>query len=74
VSEPLGDGSRSEAVEAGERHERLDEVHHTAAHHAHDPNAGVVRATPPSPSALLLAGVVAALTLLAVVLLAVRIG
>ena len=71
---PEGDGSRLEAVAAGERHEALDVAEHTVAHAAANPNDGVRRATPPDRFALTLAAVVAGLTLLALVLLAVRIG
>jgi hypothetical protein len=71
---PDGDGSRLEAVAAGERHEALDAAEHTVAAHPANPNDGVRRATPPDRFALTLAAVVAGLTLLALVLLAGRIG
>lgn len=45
-----------------------------AAPHPPDPNAGVVRATPPGGRSRLLAAAVAAATILVVVLLAVRVG
>ena len=67
-----GDGSRVEAEVAGVRHEEIDASPH-AAHHPPDPNAGVVRATPPSRGALLVAATVAVVTVLAVLLLAAKV-
>lgn len=67
------DPSRHEAAEAGERHEvaegrragAADE--HTAAREPTDPNAGVVRATPPGPVALLVAATTAVATLIVLI-------
>jgi hypothetical protein len=72
MSEP--DASRLEAEEAGLRHESIDELPHVTAHTPPDPNAGVVRATPPSGRGLWLVAASAVLTLLALALLAWRIG
>ncbi len=99
---PPQDGSRVEAEVAGERHEAIDDLEHTAAEHPAavdlehpaaehpaavdpatqhsaaqhliDPNAGVVRAVPPDRTALLVAAAICALTLLALILVAVKIA
>lgn len=66
---PVEDGSRIETEYAGEQ-----AGPHPVAGHPPDPNEGVVRATPPSARALLIAAAVAALTLLALVLLAIKVS
>lgn len=70
---PVEDGSRIETEYAGE-YAAHDAGAHTIAGHPEDPNEGVIRATPPSASALLIAAGVAALTLLALVLLAIKVS
>ena len=78
-------GSRVEAAEAGE-HAEIDETaaglvpdEHVSAvaainhHHPADPNVGIVRAKP-GPQALLAGAIAAAVTITAVVLLALAIG
>jgi len=83
---PAEDGSRIEAEVAGVRHELIDSHPHlpepaaapatppATAHHPPDPNAGVVRATPPDARALLLGAAVAAITLLALLLVAIKVS
>ncbi len=75
---PVEDGSRIETEYAGEYAERAPggsgEVATPIAGHPPDPNDGVVRATPPSPGALLVAAGVAALTLLVLVLIALKVS
>jgi hypothetical protein len=61
--------SDASAHEAAHTHRRLHDGHIPA-----DPNENVVRARPPSPFALLLTTVAAALTVLALVALAVVTG
>ena len=66
---PVEDGSRIETEYAGEQSSG-----HPVAGHPPDPNEGVVRATPPDARALLIAAGVAALTLLTLVLLAMKVS
>ena len=76
-----GDGSRYEAAEAGERREAVEAVStteddvlpHVTAHAPLDPNASVVRATPPDTRALLAAALAALLTLAALLAVAVAV-
>jgi hypothetical protein len=78
------DGSRYEAAEAGERREAVEALgtaaatagdvlpHHTV-HVPPNPNASVVRGTPPDARALLVAALAALLTLAALLAVAVAV-
>jgi hypothetical protein len=68
--DPLGSGG-SDKYDEGSRVEALEAaIHH---HHPADPNVGIVRAKP-GPHALLAGAIAAAVTITAVVLLALAIG
>jgi hypothetical protein len=65
---PVGDGSTLEAQHAAEHDD------HGAGGHGHgaaDPNAGVVRGTPPTPAWVLTAALIALVTIIATVVLAI---
>ena len=67
---PHGDGSTIEAAHA------TDHDDHGAGGHGHgdDPNAGVVRATPPTPAWVLTAALIGLVTILTTLVLAVAIN
>jgi len=62
---PHGDGSTLEAQHAAD---------HGAGGHGTDPNAGVVRATPPTPAWVLTAALIGLVTIIATIVLAVALN
>ena len=66
----MADGSHSEAVHAAEH----DDDHGSHGGHGADPNEGVLKGTAPTPAWLGVVTLIAAVTLLGCILLAVKIG
>ena len=74
---PVGDGSTLEAKHAAEHDHDAGHDDHAAGGHGHgaaDPNAGVVRGTPPTPAWVLTSALIALVTIIATVVLAVALN
>ena len=70
---PHGDGSTLEAAHAGGHDDHDD--HGSGGHgHGADPNAGVVRGTPPTPAWVLTAAVISAVTVVAAIVLGIALN